>query len=124
MGHHSYEPPSVLGNNHCQVVITLEENNDVLLKYIERWKKQLDSRSMIGTIPEDLWKHQARFYLHDLLVTKLVTEDIFIDAIFYICDIYNLGNGLEINNIGNLVKIFINGVPERSKLNATPFDIF
>ena len=99
-------------------------SNRVLLKLIEEWKKSLDDKNIIGAVLMDLSK-AFDCIPHDLLMAKLYTFGLYMDAITFIYSyMKRRKQGVKINDTESLFKILLSGLPQGSILGPILFNIF
>ena len=96
----------------------------VLLKLTEEWKKSLDDKNIIGAVLMDLSK-AFDCIPHDLLMAKLYTFGLYMDAITFIYSyMKRRKQGVKINDTESLFKILLSGLPQGSILGPILFNIF
>ena len=99
-------------------------SNHALLKLIEEWKKSLDDKNIIGAVLMDLSK-AFDCIPHDLLMAKLYTFGLYMDAITFIYSyMKRRKQGVKINDTESLFKILLSGLPQGSILGPILFNIF
>ena len=90
----------------------------------EEWKKSLDDKNIIGAVLMDLSK-AFDCIPHDLLMAKLYTFGLYMDAITFIYSyMKRRKQGVKINDTESLFKILLSGLPQGSILGPILFNIF
>ena len=99
-------------------------SQNVLLRLIEGWKRNLDQSKLVGIIFMDLSK-AFDCIPHDLLIAKLEAYGLSLNALAYIYS-YLKGRkqSVRINNFMSEYLEIISGVPQGSILGAILFNIF
>ena len=95
----------------------------VLIRMVEKWKKNLDNNFIVGEVLTDLSK-AFDCLPHDLLIAKLSVYGLNSDSLCYIYYLKDRKQFFQINNKQSEFDTIISGVPQGSIFGPVLYNIF